>query len=90
MGPKQPVSTRHSARRWGKNDAMQIKHFFQQLSVTLQRGNAARLVDRDLNIWPLRDSLLFSPFPPLLSIITITYVNFAERKCLQPFDVFIT
>ena len=43
---------RHSARRWGKNDAMQIKHFFQQLSVTLQRGNACLLVDRDLNMVP--------------------------------------
>ena len=43
---------RHSARRWGKNDAIQIKHFFQQLSVTLQRGNAALLVERDLNMAP--------------------------------------
>ena len=43
---------RHSARRRGKSDAIQIKHFFQQLSVPLQRGNAALLVDRDLNMAP--------------------------------------
>ena len=41
---------RHSARRWGKNDSIQIKHFFQQLSVTLQRGNAALLIDRDRDL----------------------------------------
>ena len=39
---------RHSARRWGKNDALEIKYFFQRLSVALQRGNAALLVDRDI------------------------------------------
>ena len=39
---------RHSARRWGKNDALEIKYFFQRLSIALQRGNAALLVDRDL------------------------------------------
>ena len=38
---------RHTARRWGKNDALEIKHFFQRLSVALQRGNAALLVNRD-------------------------------------------
>ena len=38
---------RQSARRWGKNDADEIKHFFQRLSVALQRGNAALLVERD-------------------------------------------
>ena len=38
---------RQSARRWGKNDAIAIKHFFQHLSIALQRGNANLLVDRD-------------------------------------------
>ena len=38
---------RHSARRRGKNDALEIKYFFQRLSVALQRGNAALLIDRD-------------------------------------------
>ena len=38
---------RQSARRWGKNDALGIKHFFQHLSVALQRGNANLLLDRD-------------------------------------------
>ena len=32
---------RLDARRWAKNDAIEIKHFFQRLSVALQRGNAA-------------------------------------------------
>ena len=41
---------RHSARRRGKDDAVEIKHFFQRLSVALQRGNAALLLDRDTNI----------------------------------------
>ena len=40
---------RQAARRWGKDDALEIKHFFQKLSVALQRGNAALLVDRDVN-----------------------------------------
>ena len=35
------------ARRWGKSPAIEIKHFFQRLSVALQRGNAALLLDRD-------------------------------------------
>ena len=35
------------ARRWGKNNAMECKQFFQRLSVALQRGNAALLVNRD-------------------------------------------
>ena len=38
---------RHTARRWGKNDAMEIKFFFQRLSIALQRGNAALLINRD-------------------------------------------
>ena len=38
---------RHAARRWGKNDALEIKYFFQRLSVALQRGNAALLINRD-------------------------------------------
>ena len=38
---------RLDARRWGKNDAIEIKHFFQRLSVALQRGNAALLINRD-------------------------------------------
>ena len=40
---------RQSARRWGRDDATEIKHFFQHLSVTLQRGNAALLIERDFN-----------------------------------------
>ena len=39
---------RLEARRWGKDPAMEIKHFFQRLSITLQRGNAALLLDRDI------------------------------------------
>ena len=35
------------ARRWGKSSAIEIKHFFQRLSIALQRGNAALLVERD-------------------------------------------
>ena len=35
------------ARRWGKDPSIEIKHFFQRLSVSLQRGNAAPLIDRD-------------------------------------------
>ena len=38
---------RQSARRWGKNNAEEIKFFFQRLSVALQRGNASLLVERD-------------------------------------------
>ena len=38
---------RQDARRWGKDPALEIKYFFQRLSVALQRGNAALLIDRD-------------------------------------------
>ena len=38
---------RLDARRWGKIDSIEIKHFFQRLSVALQRGNAALLINRD-------------------------------------------
>ena len=38
---------RQSARRWGKNNSEEIKFFFQRLSVALQRGNAALLIERD-------------------------------------------
>ena len=39
---------RQQARRWGKDAALEIKYFFQRLSVALQRGNAALLIDRDV------------------------------------------
>ena len=39
---------RLEARRWGKDQAIEIKQFFQRLSITLQRGNAALLIDRDI------------------------------------------
>ena len=39
--------SRLNARRWARNDALEIKYFFQRLSVSLQRGNAALLVNRD-------------------------------------------
>ena len=39
---------RQDARRWGKDAALEIKYFFQRLSVSLQRGNAALLIDRDI------------------------------------------
>ena len=39
---------RQCARRWGKNSADEIKHFFQRMSVALQRGNASLLVERDV------------------------------------------
>ena len=35
------------ARRWGRDSAVEIKFLFQRLSVALQRGNAALLVERD-------------------------------------------
>ena len=38
---------RLEARRWGKKDSIEIRNFFQRLSVTLQRGNAALLINRD-------------------------------------------
>ena len=38
---------RQDARRWGRDSALEIKYFFQRLSVALQRGNAALLIDRD-------------------------------------------
>ena len=38
---------RQDARRWGKDSAMEIKNFFQHLSITLQRGNTALLLGRD-------------------------------------------
>ena len=38
---------RQDARRWGKDSALEIKYFFQRLSVALQRGNAALLLERD-------------------------------------------
>ena len=41
---------RLDARRWGKNDALEIKQFFQRLSITLQRGNAALLINRDADV----------------------------------------
>ena len=40
---------RLNARRWAKNDALEIKYFFQKLSISLQRGNAALLVNRDID-----------------------------------------
>ena len=39
---------RQDARRWGKDPALEIKYFFQRLSVALQRGNAALIIDRDV------------------------------------------
>ena len=39
---------RQDARRWGKDGAIEIKHFFQRLSVALQRGNAALIINRDI------------------------------------------
>ena len=39
---------RQDARRWGKDSGLEIKYFFQRLSVALQRGNAALLIDRDV------------------------------------------
>ena len=38
---------RQSARRWGRNNADEIKYFFQRLSVALQRGNASLIIERD-------------------------------------------
>ena len=39
-----------AARRWGRNNALEIKQFFQRLSVALQRGNASLLINRDAEI----------------------------------------
>ena len=44
---------RVDARRWGKNDSVEIKSFFQRLSVTLQRGKAALLINRDADPFEL-------------------------------------
>ena len=41
------------ARRWGKSPAMEIKYFFQRLSIALQRGNAALLIARDVEPIPI-------------------------------------
>ena len=41
---------RLDARRWAKNDAIEIKHFFERLSVALQRGNASLLINRDADV----------------------------------------
>ena len=40
---------RLDACRWGKNDALEIKHFFQRLSIALQKGNAALVINRDVD-----------------------------------------
>jgi len=40
------------ARRWGKTFAVEIKHFFQRLSIALPRGNAALLIARDFELIP--------------------------------------
>ena len=41
---------RLDARRWAKNDSIEIKHFFERLSVALQRGNASLLINRDADV----------------------------------------
>ena len=52
VGPTMAYSkhARLGARRWAKNDSVAIKQFFQRLSVALQRGNAALLVNRDADV----------------------------------------
>ena len=44
---------RQCARRWGKNNAEEIKQFFQRLSIALQRGNASLLLERDVEPIPV-------------------------------------
>ena len=41
---------RLDARRWAKNDAIEIKQFFERLSITLQRGNTSLLINRDADV----------------------------------------
>ena len=41
---------RLDARRWGKNDSLEIKQFFQRISIALQRGNAALLINQDADL----------------------------------------
>ena len=41
---------RVDARRWAKNDGIEIKKFFKRLSVALQRGNASPLISRDADV----------------------------------------
>ena len=41
---------RLDARRWAKIDAISIRQFFQRLSIALQRGNAALLINRDADL----------------------------------------
>ena len=51
-----------AARRWGQDPALEIKYFFQRLSVALQRGNAALLIDRDVPLLPYKIRKLPVPF----------------------------
>ena len=51
MGPRRRKDiARLDARRWGKNDSLEIKQFFQRISIALQRGNAALLINRDADL----------------------------------------
>ena len=43
------IATKGS-RRWGLTNAIAIKQFFQRLSIELQRGNAALLIERDAQL----------------------------------------
>ena len=47
LGYLKKIATQ-SAHRWGKSSALQIKLFFQKLSIALQRGNSSLLIDRDV------------------------------------------
>ena len=38
-----------AARRWGRNNSLEIKYFFQRMSIALQRGNASLLISRDVD-----------------------------------------
>ena len=44
---------RLDARRWAKSDSIEIKHFFQRLSVTLQRGNSSLIINREIDVSPI-------------------------------------
>ena len=42
------IMAKQNARRWGKNISDEINHFFQRMSIALQRGNASLIVERDI------------------------------------------
>ena len=61
------------ARRWGKDPSIEIKHFFQRLSVSLQQGNAALLIDRDREPHTARGPVSLISFYPIFPVLISLY-----------------